>query len=226
MVIEPLQLQWRFLPCGSSGLAPRGGPASGQVSDHLRVDARDAACFRLLLRCFPLPPAVSGPDSRGPVRAGVTFSCHCPSLGEDVCSRPAVHASVPLCLQDGPRENDTLHSEWRAWGQKLGSSQPQSTGQTRDRVRGPHSLEGAAAPSCGSNSTRQMPRAPLKDILGGFAPILGELLPRAQDLFTGSLCTVRGHHPGSCSLCSGGREFCSWSLAPAWDPEPGLQAGP
>ena len=90
MVIEPIQLQWRFLPCGSSGLAPTGGPSSGWASDHPRVDAEDAACFHLILRFFPLPPEVSGPDSRGPVRAGITFSCHRPSLGEDVCSCPAV----------------------------------------------------------------------------------------------------------------------------------------
>ena len=83
------------------------------------------------------------------------------------------HASVLLCLQDSPREDDTLQSGWRAWDQKSGSSQPQSTGQTGDSVRGPHSLGGAAAPSCGRNSTRQMPGAPLKDILGGFAPSLG-----------------------------------------------------
>lgn len=159
MVIESRPLQWRFLPCGSSGLTLRGSPTSCWVSDHPRVDGKDAAHFHLILRCFPLPPAVPRPDSRGPVCAGITFSCRRPSLGEDLCSCPAV-----------------------------------------SRFCAPLSV--------------------------GLAPILGEFLPWAQDLFTGSLCTVRGHHPRSCRLCSGGRELCSWSLAPAWDLEPGSQAGP
>lgn len=166
VVIESRPLQWSFLPCGSSGLALRGSPTSCWVSDHPKVNAKDAARFRLILRCFPQPPAAPRPDPRG-LCVLAPPSVIARPLGR-VCG-PALpfHASVSLCMY------------------------------------------------------------------AGLAPILGEFLPRAQDLFPGSLCSVRGHHPRSCrlcsagrELCSAGRELCSWALAPAWGLEPGSQAGP
>lgn len=55
------------------------------------------------------------------------------------------------------------HREWQTWGKKLGTPWPQSTRQTREKLRNPHSLEAVAAPSCGRNLTQQLPGAALKD---------------------------------------------------------------
>ena len=55
------------------------------------------------------------------------------------------------------------HREWQTWGKKLGTPWPQSTRQTREKLRKPHSLEAVAAPSCGRNLTQQLPGAALKD---------------------------------------------------------------
>ena len=137
---------------GASFLQKRGGGTSWRLGSAWKGSGRRQllACKH---RCIPQIPQPSTGEGQ------VT-----PPAGEGTSSL----STEPLCVHVlGPAQQflsmGKRHGERQTWGKKLGAPRPQSMGQARGRVRRPHSLEGAAAPSCGRNSTRQVPGAPLKD---------------------------------------------------------------